>query len=408
MFSRLLLITLASLLCGLVCPSSNAQGSTTVDPVEALATALAERMVADAENRPRVTVLDFTDIQNRQNELGRFLALQLANELVTLRNVAVLDRANLETIMAEHQLTAEGLLRPEDAKKLGQFAGVDAILIGNVSLMGDNVEVFVRAISTETSEILASGRARLSASDELRRMLGLRVDTRAAAGTSSGAPRGAGAFEGEAIAVREVGPITATLRNVAQHSTQIGRDTVPVIRCTFDMENRNLQRSVAIAANQRAKAATYRVDIDGYRGDLADSNQASWTLVEVRGISAVVCFEFGPQATRQQNPGAIVNYIRTARRHDGGAFTHGDRANYWAGSFSSIPPGETIRMTVDFVPAQVPGQRGRSGAAPLSKPEHFQFDMELVLATFVEGEEPAKARDLMLRNLTIDRVVLPE
>jgi len=39
------------------------------------------------------------------------------------RDFSVLDRANLNSILAEHKLTAKGLVDPENAKKLGMFSG---------------------------------------------------------------------------------------------------------------------------------------------------------------------------------------------------------------------------------------------------------------------------------------------
>lgn len=397
-------IALAALLCGLIWPMSYAQPEASGDPLEALAKRLADGLVV--KKCIRVTVLDFGDIQDRPNELGRYLALKLANKLANLTDISVLDRANLEPIMREYKLTAEGLHRPEEAKKLGKFARVDAFVIGNVSVMGESVEIIVRAISTETSELVAPGEAALPATDEFRRMIGQSVDSGSAG--SSGAS-GATTAEGPAIATREIGPITAVLRNVAEHSVQGERHDVLAIRCTFDLENRNLQRWVAVAATQRAVQRSSGLKIAGYRGALADSNRVPWTLIEVKGISAVVCFEYEFSRgtyVQQGNPGGIVDYIRTARKYDGGDLER--YARYWSGSFGSIPPGQKIRMTLDFAPAEMTDGRGGSGGKPHARPDYFQFDMELVLGTYQDGEDPAKAKDLMLRNLTLDRVTLAE
>lgn len=408
---RILQLVLALLLCSAALPHTYAQSATDKDDIVALAKGLAERIVASTEQRPRVTVLDFTDIQNRPNELGRYLALELANELVMLREVAVLDRANLETIMAEHQLTAEGLLRPEDAKKLGQFAGVDAIMIGNLSLIGDNFELFVRSISTESSEIVASGKAILTATEYFRQMYNMRVQ-----GHSQGASSntGASATEGEAVATRDIGPIIAVLRNAVPYMTRVGNDTSPALRCTFDLENPNLQRWAAIAATQRVTGRNNRLEILGYRSALVDSNRVAWGLSEVQGISALACFDAsGTGSTswrvEQRDPGGATTYIRNGRRYDGGSF-HYQQGRFWTGSFAPIPPGEKIRVTLDFVPSDLLDQRSRRSRdqAPWEMPKHVQFDIELVLATYAEGEDPSKATDLVLRNLTIDRVTLPQ
>jgi curli biogenesis system outer membrane secretion channel CsgG len=52
----------------------------------------------------------------------------------------MVDRANIKSILAEHKLTEEGLVNPANAKKLGEFAGVDAILMGNVTVLDYGVK----------------------------------------------------------------------------------------------------------------------------------------------------------------------------------------------------------------------------------------------------------------------------
>lgn len=381
-----------------------------------IAKQIAEQLVA--KQRAKVTALDFTDLQGRPNELGRYLAEQLAVELVSMKGMTVLNRANIASIMAEHQLTAEGLVKPENAKKLGQFSGVETIVIGNLVTMGDNVMLTVKGISTETAEVVAAGRARIPVTKEIQHMLGQSVS---GGGNSNSAVNGrteVSATEGEAIATRDLGPIQVVLRNVAQYTLPSERGSIPAIRCTFDIENPNLQRFVALAANQRQAGGDQAQSIKagGYRGDVVDSNQVHWRLVEAKGVPAVFCFEAknlgapGVAQWSQRNPGSIVDYIRTATKYDEKA-SESDR--YWSGSLGSITPGKSVRLTVDFVPAEVAEHEDRSRQRAekpkaWSRPEYFQFDMELVIGTFVEGEDSIKAKDLTLRNLTIDRVVLPK
>src|SRR5215468_7972996 len=95
---------------------------------------LAEKLAVPIKEhgKKKVTVIDFTDLQGGSSELGRYIAEQLTVNLVMAkRDFAVLDRANLKSILAEHKLTASGLVDPENAKKLGMFAGVDALILGN-------------------------------------------------------------------------------------------------------------------------------------------------------------------------------------------------------------------------------------------------------------------------------------
>jgi len=235
-----------ALLCTSFLMTGTGLGQTAEQETPVLAKKLAEQLIA--RDRHKVTALDFNDIQGRPNE---------AVELVMIDGITVLDRANIASIMAEHQLNAEGLVKPENAKKLGQFSGVEAIIIGNLASMDESVVLTVKAISTETAEVVAAGRMKLGITKDIQRMLDQSVTgNRNETAGSEGA--GATALEGEAIATREVGPITIVLRSVARHTVQSGQAQIPAIRCTFDLANRNLQKSVAVAANARIAETRYQ------------------------------------------------------------------------------------------------------------------------------------------------------
>lgn len=398
-----------------------------------LVEALAKQLVA--KKKPKIAALDFTDIQGRPNELGRFLAEQLSVDMVLAEGITVIDRANISAIMAEHQLTAEGLVNPENAKKLGQFAGVDAILIGNLAAMENLVVLTVKGIATDTAEVVAAGRMRFDLSKDVQRMLGLSVSNFGASASSGGGGSKVTAVEGEAIATREVGPLTVVLRNVMQfsYSSQSEQGRVPAIRSTFDLHNRNLQRSVAIAANRNVvetgrnwSDAVLQPNTSEWRGGVVDSSGNGWLIPRqgLLGISAVYCFETAQTSNSdshgslvsQINAAGVVGYIRRATYYDGkGLNLKGNPAGkYWAGSFTVIQPGKSNRITVDYVPAisfqpQAKGRRGEVREPPVIPwPEYFQLDLELVIGTFAEGEEPEKSKDLALHHLTVDRVVLPK
>jgi hypothetical protein len=76
------------------------------------------------------------------------------------RDFSVLDRANLNKILAEHKLTSQGLVDPDNAKKLGQFAGVDALILGTIIHKATKtVSLTAKVITTDTAEIVGAARA---------------------------------------------------------------------------------------------------------------------------------------------------------------------------------------------------------------------------------------------------------
>ena len=164
-FKSLVAITLCFVLCGLI---ARAQDMDT--ELAKLTEDLAAKIKANGSKK--VTVLDFTDLQGGASELGKYIAEQLTVDLVmNKRDFAVLDRANLKSILAEHKLTATGLVDPENAKQLGKFAGVDALLIGTIIPMGTNINLAVKIITTETAEVVGAAKARFKTDDTVQQLL---------------------------------------------------------------------------------------------------------------------------------------------------------------------------------------------------------------------------------------------
>src|ERR1043165_6954480 len=69
--------------------------------------------------RKKITVVDFTDLQGKPSEFGRSLANRLIVAIVNSRKgFSVMDRADVNKILAEHKLTLDGIVEPETAKKI--------------------------------------------------------------------------------------------------------------------------------------------------------------------------------------------------------------------------------------------------------------------------------------------------
>ena len=141
--------------------------------------------------KKKVTVLDFVDLQGNGSELGKYIAEQLTVEMVMAkRDFSVLDRANLRKILAEHKLTATGLVDPENAKKLGQFAGVDVLILGNIIPKSKNISLTAKLIATDTAEILGAARIDFATNDFAQQLLSqvAKADDTPIAGKPSSTP----------------------------------------------------------------------------------------------------------------------------------------------------------------------------------------------------------------------------
>ena len=403
------------LVCGLVL-SSGAFGKTAEEETPALIQALTKQLIA--KQRVKVAALDFTDIQGRPNELGRFLAEQLAVDMVTVEGITVIDRANINSIMAEHQLTAEGLVKPENAKKLGQFAGVDAILTGNLAVMDNMIVLTVKGISTETAEVVAAGRMKFDRTKDNQQLLS-RAVSGSTASSSGTAPQASSSTAG-AIATKDIGSLRCTLLSVMPQRDQKPKrirgmceapdlsGMIPSIpgserperaeptvvigmACSCELVNTDRSKAISVACNGRAfssgSLAVYP------RGSLTDSAGIVWQLGTLRGLSIVA-------GGYDENPVRICSLIRYVVPTDN-VSEYNHRTGYWYGDFTTIPPGKSIRVTLYFSCLNANNTMRGDGTVPVA----FSLETELVMGTHeAEGTIDARRIPWSLENLVIDRV----
>lgn len=103
-----------------------------------------------------VAVVDFTDLQGRVTEFGRFLAEEISVDLAgTHGTFKVIDRTNLKTILQEHKLASTGIIDPQTARKVGEITGVQALVAGTITPFGDTLRVSVKVLDSETAEIIS-------------------------------------------------------------------------------------------------------------------------------------------------------------------------------------------------------------------------------------------------------------
>ena len=216
-------------LCALLCCQSLVHAQDIDKELSDLAEKLATK-IKEHDNK-KITVLDFTDLEGVSSELGRYIAEELTVDLVMgKRGFAVLDRANLKSILAEHKLTASGLVNPDDAKKLGQFAGVDALILGTITPRDDDFTLNAKIITTETAEVLGAAKAKFKSDKNLEKLLA-RVTT---PGKGGGVPQ-----EDTAKVVKSFGDLRVELR-----SLKIANNDVLL---TMMLVNRNTHRSIWVA-----------------------------------------------------------------------------------------------------------------------------------------------------------------
>ena len=155
--------------------------------IRSLSTTMSENIIK--AGKKRVAVIDFMDLQGNITELGRFIAEELSVDLtISAKGFEIIDRAHLKTILAEHKLSVSGLVDPNTVKKLGQIAGVDAIVTGSVTPFGDSIRVTSKVIATDTAGLIGAAKADIAKTKAIEELLGRGIEAGATSGQTTAPP----------------------------------------------------------------------------------------------------------------------------------------------------------------------------------------------------------------------------
>lgn len=144
--------------------------------IKGISTAITENI--SATGKKTVAVVDFTDLQGNVTELGRFLAEELSVDLtIGARGFEVIDRTHLKSILSEHKLSISGLVDPSTVKKLGEIAGVDAIVTGSVTPFGDSIRVTCKVIATDTARVIGASKSDIAKTKAIEELLARGIET---------------------------------------------------------------------------------------------------------------------------------------------------------------------------------------------------------------------------------------
>jgi TolB-like protein len=140
-----------------------------------LSASMAEQ-IAQTEKK-NIAVVDFTDLQGNVTELGRFIAEEFSVSLAGAgKGFEVVDRTHLKSIIAEHKLSAKGIMDPNTSRQLGKIAGIGALITGTITPLGDSVRISVKVLDTETAKIITAKRGSIAKTKAIEELLSISIE----------------------------------------------------------------------------------------------------------------------------------------------------------------------------------------------------------------------------------------
>ncbi len=142
------------------------------------------------KDKKKVVVLYITDINKAQTVAGKYLGDRISVNIVNNQgNFMVFDRENLSGIAEANKMIAEGFIDVNKAKELGKLLSVDAIIIGNYTVLSNTIKLTIKALDSSNGFVIAASEKDLPIDGDAGALLGINVPS-SGGGVDNNANRG--------------------------------------------------------------------------------------------------------------------------------------------------------------------------------------------------------------------------
>jgi len=109
-----------------------------------------------------IAVAGFSYADGHESADGKIIAERFTTELINRNQLKVVERKEIEKVLAELKLQNAGTINPESAKSIGHMLGADLLVIGGiVELPGKVLELNIRLASVESGAAVAAVNGRV-------------------------------------------------------------------------------------------------------------------------------------------------------------------------------------------------------------------------------------------------------
>jgi TolB-like protein len=111
-----------------------------------------------AGEKVKIGILEFQGLNEeaRKDDFAKIFTEILTTSFVTSEAFRIIEREQLHKVLKEIELTQSGIIDTSNAKQIGKMVGANAIVIGGVTKIGNDMRLDVRIIDVETGIILTA------------------------------------------------------------------------------------------------------------------------------------------------------------------------------------------------------------------------------------------------------------
>lgn len=119
----------------------------------------------------KIAIIEFADLDGNVTNLGIFIAEELITRIFMTNKFQVIERNLLNKIIKEQEFGMTGYIDDESAISIGKILGVEAIVSGSITDLGNNIKINARLISTEEGTIFSVASITLPKDNTIKKLM---------------------------------------------------------------------------------------------------------------------------------------------------------------------------------------------------------------------------------------------
>ena len=121
---------------------------------------MAVKIVANSKskNKHSIGITSFPHVNGDYSELSNYISDELVVQLFSVSDsgIEIIERNQMNKIFKELHLSSTGIIDGESIQQLGKLHGVDALVLGSITDLGEQIKINARLVDTETGRVFSA------------------------------------------------------------------------------------------------------------------------------------------------------------------------------------------------------------------------------------------------------------
>ena len=120
--------------------------------LELLSSSISQKL--ENNNIQTLAIMNYTNLNQNNSLIETYISDEIILQLFLKEKFQIIEREQIDYIIKEQKLSASGLINEKSAIELGGILSIDAIILGSISDINNNIIINTKIVSPITGEII--------------------------------------------------------------------------------------------------------------------------------------------------------------------------------------------------------------------------------------------------------------